>query len=134
VALGGDAIQALLAAPTRAKTAHFVLQAAAKPFAPELPTEAAPDRTDSVDNLSEPLGFALVVPKRHARRAVTRNLVRRQMREAMRRHLADWAGQRVLVRQRAAFDIRQYPSAASTALRVAVRDELERLFAQVAAR
>jgi ribonuclease P protein component len=87
-----------------------------------------------VDNLSDPPGLALIVPKRHARRAVTRNLVKRQMREAMRRHLAAWAGQRVLVRQRAPFDLRQFKSAASTVLRAAVRDELERLFVQAAAR
>lgn len=134
MALGGDAIAALLAAPTLAKTAHFALQAVAKPVAPELPTDAAPDRTESVDNRPEPLGLALVVPKRHARRAVTRNLIKRQMREAMRRHLADWPRGRVLIRQRTPFDPKRYPSAASPALRQTARDELDRLFAQAAGR
>lgn len=131
--LGGDAIQALLAAPTLAKTAHFVLQADAKPLDPELPTDVAPDRIESVDNQSGRLGLALVVPKRHARRAVTRNLIKRQMREAMRCHRPEWSNRQVLLRQRAAFDPKHFPSAASPALRAAVRDELERLFAQAAA-
>jgi ribonuclease P protein component len=137
VALGGDSLKALLSAPTVAKTAHFVLQAAPeRPARQELPTGVAPDRTESVDNSISAiaLGLALVVPKRHAKRAATRNLVKRQMREAMRRQLADWAGRRVLIRQRGAFAPKHFPSAASDALRQAVRGELDQLFAQAAAR
>jgi ribonuclease P protein component len=139
VALGGDAVKALLSAPTLAKTAHFVLQAAPnRPVAQELPTEAAPDRTESVDNsvsvITSPLGLALVVPKRHAKRAVTRNLVKRQMRDALRRRLADWSGRQLLIRQRGPFERQQFPSAASDALRAAVRAELDLLFVQAAAR
>ncbi len=139
VALGGDALKALLSAPTLAKTAHFVLQAAPqKPVAQELPTEAAPDRTESVDNsvfvVTPPLGLALVVPKRHAKRAATRNLIKRQIREALRRRLDRWSGRQILIRQRGPFDRQQFPSAASDALRAAVRAELDLLFAQVAAR
>jgi ribonuclease P protein component len=130
-------LKALLSAPTVAKTAHFVLQAVSeRPIPQELPTGIAPDRTESVDNsISAPvLGLALVVPKRHAKRAATRNLVKRQIREAMRRRLADWAGRQVLIRQRGAFAPKQFPSAASDALRQAVRGELDQLFAQAAAR
>ncbi len=132
-------MKALLSAPTVAKTAHFVLQAAPhRPVAQELPTEAAPDRTESVDNsvflVVPPLGLALVVPKRHAKRAATRNLIKRQMREALRRHLAGWAGCQILIRQRAPFERKQFPSAASDALRVVARAELDLLFAQAAAR
>ena len=139
VALGGDALKALLSAPTLAKTAHFVLQAAPqRPVSQELPTEAAPDRTESVDTcvyvLTPPLGFALVVPKRHAKRAATRNLVKRQMRDALRRRLDGWAGRQMLIRQRGPFDRKLFPSAASDALRAAVRAELDLLFAQAAAR
>ena len=81
-----------------------------------------------------PLGLALVVPKRHARRAATRNLVKRQMRDALRRRLADWPGRQLLIRQRRPFERQQFPSAASDALRAAVRAELDLLFAQAAAR
>ena len=139
VALGGDALKALLSAPTVSKTTHFVLQAAPRAqVLQELPTGVAPDMTESVDNSAcrdtPPLGLALVVPKRHAKRAATRNLVKRQMREAMRRQLGDWSGRQVLIRQRGAFDPKQFPSAASDALRAAVRGELELLFIQASPR
>jgi ribonuclease P protein component len=135
VALGGDALKALLSAPTVSKTTHFVLQAAPKAqVLLELPTGVAPDMTESVDNSpgrdASPLGLALVVPKRHAKRAATRNLVKRQMREAMRRRRTEWAGRQVMIRQRGAFNAQQFRSAASDALREAVRGELELLFAQ----
>ena len=71
-----------------------------------------------------------VVPKRHARRAVTRNLIRRQMRQV----LADQHGSALglpagiwVVRLRHGFDRAQFPSAASEPLKQAVRDELQRL-------
>ncbi len=139
IALGGDALKALLSAPTVAKTAHFVLQAAGeRQVLQELPTGVAPDRTESVDNSVDHdpprLGLALVVPKRHAKRAATRNLVKRQMREAMRRCAGAWSGCRVLIRQRGAFDPKQFPSAASDALRAAVRKELELLLTQAGTR
>jgi ribonuclease P protein component len=139
VALGGDELKALLSAPTLTKTAHFVLQAAPRgPVVQELPTEAAPDRTQSVDNspsvVTQSLGLALVVPKRHAKRAATRNLIKRQMREALRRRLDGWAGRQILIRQRGPFDRKRFPSAASPALRAAIRAELDQLFAQAAAR
>lgn len=142
VALGGGALKALLSAPTLAKTAHFVLQAAREgQVLQELPTGAAPDRTESVDNSLPvtpsavvPLGLALVVPKRHAKRAATRNLVKRQMREAMRGRCGEWVGRQVLIRQRSAFNPQQFRSAASDVLRDAVRVELDMLFDQASRR
>ncbi len=75
------------------------------------------------------LELGLVVPKRHARRAVTRNLIKRQMREAVRhRRLA--AGTWV-VRLRSAFDPARFSAAASPALRKAAREELAVLFDRV---
>ena len=65
-----------------------------------------------------------VVPKRHARRAVTRNLLKRQMRAVV-QHEADklppglW-----VVRLKAPFDKQQFPSAASAPLRDSARSEL----------
>ena len=76
------------------------------------------------------MGVALVVPKRHAKRAATRNLVKRQMREAMRQRAVEWRGRQLLIRQRSPFAPQQYRSAASDALREAVRGELNLLFAQ----
>lgn len=77
-----------------------------------------------------PCGFAAVVPKRHARRAVTRNLIRRQMREALHRQARLAPGTRVLIRLRAPFDPRRFASAASVPLRQAVRAELDLLLAR----
>lgn len=78
--------------------------------------------------------FALVVPKRHARRAVTRSLIKRQGRAQFAAHAARLAAGDWLLRLRAGFPLPQFPSAASTALRVAVRAELQALFGRVAAR
>ena len=72
-----------------------------------------------------------IVPKRWARRAVTRNLIKRQIRQAMLAHppaLSD--GLAVLVRQRAAFDPSRFVSASSSMLRAAVRQELAELLAK----
>jgi ribonuclease P protein component len=79
------------------------------------------------------MSLMVIVPKRHAKRAVTRNLIKRQMREAVRRRGVGRIGSGLLIRQRAAFSTRQYPSAASAALRDAVRRELDLLFDQAEA-
>lgn len=73
-----------------------------------------------------------MVPKRHARRAVTRNLLKRQIRAAMQRHWQALAPGLWLVRLRAPFAATQYPSAASCALRVAAAGELEVLLQRAA--
>jgi ribonuclease P protein component len=56
------------------------------------------------------------------------------MREALRHRLEGWAGRQMLIRQRGPFDRKQFPSAASAALRAVVRAELDLLFAQAAVR
>ncbi len=75
----------------------------------------------------------MVVPKRHAKRAVTRSLIKRQMRRAALTHGAALGAGALLIRLRGAFDRRQYPSAASDALRQAVCAELDALFERAAA-
>ena len=77
--------------------------------------------------------FGAVVPKRHARKAATRNLLRRQIRAAMDRHHGGLQHGLWLVRLRAPFDARQFQSAASSALRAAARDELDALLTRAAA-
>ncbi len=85
-----------------------------------------------VDDQPRQVWFGTVLPKRHARRAVTRNLVRRTaMAEAVRRGEVLPPGLWIL-RLRQAFDLAQFPSAASPALQSAVRDELVALFGHVA--
>lgn len=75
-----------------------------------------------------------VVPKRLAKRAVTRNLVKRQMREALRRHAGGLPAGLWLMKLRAGFDRQSFPSAASDALRACVRAELDDLLARAAQR
>jgi len=68
-----------------------------------------------------------VVPKRHARRAVTRNLIKRQMRATMERLAPQLPAGLWVLRLRAPFDPKRYPSAASTPLRDSARGELQGL-------
>jgi ribonuclease P protein component len=71
-----------------------------------------------------------VVPKRHARRSVTRSLLKRQVRGAFERHAPGLPLGLWLVRLRQPFVVSSYPSAASGALRQAARAELDSLLAQ----
>jgi ribonuclease P protein component len=139
--------QRLLATPMRSRSAHFALHhVAARPSLParvavhprstDLSTDGAPLGDKAVDSLPQGHWLGSVIPKRHARRAVTRNLLRRQIRVAMAEQLADpetalpaglW-----LVRLRAPFAREQFPSAASDALRLAARAELRQLFKRAA--
>jgi len=82
--------------------------------------------------LAEGCWLGTVVPKRHARRSVTRSLLKRQIRAAFGAAAGAPADTGLapglwVVRLRAPFDRKQFPSAASDALRVAAREELDQL-------
>ena len=136
---------AALTAPVLAKSPHFVLHHIAagtasavrptrKPYAPELSTGAVPIAPSSVDNNPLPSiwWLGLVVPKRHARRAVSRSVIKRQMRVQADAHRHRLPPGLWLIRLRAPFDRQLFPSAASAALRQAARSELEQIFARAA--
>jgi ribonuclease P protein component len=74
----------------------------------------------------------VVVPKRHARRAVTRSLLKRQIRMAMQTQASSLEGGLWVVRLRAPFDREHFASAASAPLKRAARVELERLMRNAA--
>jgi len=76
------------------------------------------------------LWLGSVVPKRHAKRSVTRNLLKRQIRAAVGRHAAEMPQGLWVVRLRAPFDKQQFPSAASEALRRVAREELDAMLAR----
>ena len=103
----------------------------------ELSTGLAPIVQSSVDNLPPPgpgqHWLGCVVPKRHARRAVTRNLLKREIRSAMKRHADRLAPGIWLVRLKAPWARSEFVSAASAALRAAALAELEQLFTRAAA-
>jgi ribonuclease P protein component len=68
-----------------------------------------------------------VVPKRHARRSVTRTLLKRQIYAAVTARADVLPAGLWVVRLRAGFERTAFPSAASTALRQAARTELDGL-------
>ncbi len=80
-----------------------------------------------MDDSPGALRLGCVVPKRHARCAVTRNLVKRQVRAAFERHLQRLAVGAWLVRLRAPFSKTEFVSARSAALAAALRAELDGL-------
>ncbi len=87
------------------------------------------------DPVEKPTGrwLGLVVPKRHARRSVTRSLLKRQIRRCVGNEPSLRGGLWV-VRLRAPFDRKLFPSAASMALSRTASAELATLLAQAAAR
>jgi len=84
-----------------------------------------------VDNTESPRHWwlGLVVPKRHARRAVTRSLLKHHMRAQADLHQSRLPRGQWVLRLRAPFDQRLFPSAASPALQLAARAELAQIFA-----
>lgn len=78
--------------------------------------------------------LGLVVPKRHAKRSVTRNLLKRQMRSVMAAQAAVLAPGLWVVRLKAPFDRKQFTSPVSDLLRAAAGDELTQLLQRAAAR
>ena len=103
-----------------AKTMHFALHLA--------PTDAHEGKDGLFPGGGAWLGALL--PKRWARRAVTRNTLRRQI-YAVAADSAPLRSGAMVVRQHSAFDLKAFPSATSSALKHAVRAELQTLFAKV---
>ena len=135
--------ECLLASRWQGRSAHFALHhvnaapAARLPpvrqlQAEKLSTAPAPCDDQNVDKPQQ-VWFGCVVPKRHARRAVTRNLLKRQVRVAFQRHGERLAAGMWLVRLRSPFAMSDFVSARSTALAQAARGELDELLAQAAA-
>lgn len=85
-----------------------------------------------MDELPNGCWLGCVVPKRHARRAVTRNLIKRQMRSAMKRREAMLPPGLWLLRLKSPFASADFPSASSGALRQATRAEIDRLLERAA--
>ena len=113
--------QAVLGSAPVAKTVHFALHRSALDTPKEkralFPICAA--------------WVGVVLPKRWARRAVTRNAIRRQIYELSRLH-AETLPQAVwVVRLRSEFSRKQFVSATSEPLKRAVRAELEQLLGRV---
>jgi len=139
--------ESVLASPIRARSAHFAAHHLARAPEPSKRVRAQSAgmklSTDDPDLCAQPVEdhprpaptrwwFATVVPKRHARKATTRNLLRRQIRGALLAHRGSLARGMWLVRLRAPFDARSFRSATSSTLRIAARAELEGLLSRAA--
>ncbi len=118
---------AVMGQPPCARTEHFMVHHLRKVELSTGPHQAPPEL---VDGAPAPIWLGLVVPKRHARRSVTRNLMRRQIRACVERHRARLASGDWVVRLRKGFAVERFPSAASAALATQVHDELEQLLAR----
>ena len=143
-----NGFERVLRCASRASTSHFAVHHLAAsagalagsspgPRNPELSTIGSLPGARAVDDSLVPGSgkqFGVVVPKRHARRAVTRSLLKRQIYAAGNRHAALLPVGLWIVRLRAPFDRAAFPSAASAALRSVARAELETLFGAVTRR
>lgn len=76
--------------------------------------------------------LGLVIGKKFAPRAATRNLVKRAAREAFRLRRGEFGGWDILLRLHARFDKAALPSATSVPLRSLCRTEIEELLGKVA--
>jgi ribonuclease P protein component len=137
----------LIGTRPRARSAHFALhhvpgppsKPPTKPPSPadsamavKLSTDSLQGSAQDVDNSAAGCWFGCVVPKRQARRAVTRNLVKRHARAAFVQHLPGLAPGLWLARLKVGYPVAEFVSARSHALSKAVRGELDQLFAHAA--
>lgn len=118
--------QAVLAGGTVCRTAHFALHATAVPeslaaadVAPHALLALFPGQT---------MWLGAMVPKRWARRAVTRNAIKRQIYNVSVQFETLLRPCPHVVRLRSAFDKAQFVSASSDRLKQQVRAELQQLF------
>ncbi len=126
-----------MAAGTVSRTAHFALhrlelKAGRAPNTAAGPGSVGPEALFAVRVETPEPWIGAVLPKRWAKRAVTRNAIKRQI-YAVSQTLEPSLPQAAhVVRLRAGFDRKQFVSASSDALKRAVRGELQELFARAA--
>lgn len=110
--------QAVMSGPTVARTPHFALHL--------VPLGDSAERAPLFAKAVPWVG--VILPKRWARRAVTRNTIRRQIYEIARTRQADMPVAAMVVRLRSEFSRKSFISATSDALKLAVREELLSLY------
>lgn len=124
-----------MAGTTVSRTLHFALHRSALEATPDAPGPGS-ERPQALFVVRDVPAAAApqpwigaVVPKRWARRAVTRNAIKRQIYAVVQDFETTLPVAAHVVRLRTAFDRKAFPSAESDALKRAVRAELQRLFA-----
>ena len=112
-----------------ARTPHFALH---RLMLEPTPDQTAGGGTSTADATSliapGPVWLGAMVPKRWARRSVTRSAVKRQIYVVAATYEARLPEAAHVVRLRATFDRKQFVSASSEPLKAAVRQELHTLF------
>lgn len=116
--------EATMAGATVSRTAHFALHRASLDATG--PGSDGPQALFAVGLQSQPW-IGAVVPKRWAKRAVTRNTIKRQIYAVAHDLSPQLPTAAHVVRLRAGFERSAFPSATSDALRRTVRAELQRL-------
>ena len=111
-----------------AKTAHFVLHQ--WPITQQHATGLGFVKTQA-PFAEGVLCLGALTPKRWAKRAVTRNLIKRQIHHVSQEFKACLPATAYVVRLRAPFDPQTFLSASSAPLKRCVREELTQLFAKV---
>ncbi|TFZ01922.1 ribonuclease P protein component [Ramlibacter humi] len=118
---------------TVARTEHFALHRAGfertSPPPPESSTGPGPSRAQALFAVQGQPWIGAILPKRWARRAVTRNTLKRQIYAVSLDFEDRLPAAAHVVRLRSGFDRAQFRSATSDVLKAAVRSELQRLFA-----
>ncbi|TFY98151.1 ribonuclease P protein component [Ramlibacter rhizophilus] len=115
--------QAVMGGRTVSRTTHFVLHRVLLEASPASPSDPRP----ALFPVQAPW-LGAVIPKRWARRAVTRNTIKRQIFAMAQDGSAALPVAAHVVRLRCGFDRTRFPSATSEALRKALRAELQQLF------
>jgi ribonuclease P protein component len=121
--------QAVLAGTTLARTAHFALHCCVLEQPVALVNKTVLPALFPVRGV----WLGAMVPKRWAKRAVTRNAIKRQIYNVSAEFESALSERAHLVRLRSGFDRAQFVSATSEALKAAVRAELLQLFFRVKA-
>lgn len=116
---------------TVARTEHFALHRAGFQPTGQESSSAGPgsERSQALFAVQGEPWIGAIVPKRWARRAVTRNAIKRQIYTVSQDFEARLPAAAHVVRLRAGFDKARFRSATSPELKQAVRAELQRLFA-----
>ena len=136
-----------MSTPPVLKTAHFALHLAAPREGAAVASCAPADASAPTAAGARQKGMAarplftgagpwvgVLLPKRWARRAVTRNTMRRQIYAVAQDHAQGLPQAALVVRLRSGFDRQQFVSATSDALKAAVRGELLQLFGRLVER
>ena len=119
-----------MSAGSVARTPHFVLHQWQPPVKVFAGSGFEKTPTLFVDGV---LMMGALTPKRWAKRAVTRNLIRRQIHAVSHEFEKSLRRTAYVVRLRATFNPQKFVSASSDVLKQAVREELKQLFGYVSA-